>query len=61
VLSDFLASFTLIPGTVAHLGYGSLHDKMEWVGGKWEPAVMAGRYYQNKQSLFFKVSYLVQF
>ena len=27
VLSDLLASFTLIPGTVIHLGYGSLNEK----------------------------------
>jgi hypothetical protein len=32
VTTDFLASFTCIPGTVFHLGYGSLFEKKEWNG-----------------------------
>lgn len=30
VLTDLLASFTYIPGTVLHVGYGSLNDKLGW-------------------------------
>ncbi len=61
VLSDLLASYTLVPGTVAHLGYGSLHDRLAWSGGGWDPVASPGRYYQTRQSLFFKVSYLLRF
>ncbi|MCP5051285.1 MAG: carbohydrate binding family 9 domain-containing protein [bacterium] len=63
VLSDMLASFTLIPGTVVHLGYGSLHEKQNWnpQNLSWEQRVGLSRYYQTTQSLFFKVSYLYRF
>ena len=30
MLTDFLASFTLIPGTVIHAGYGGLYENREW-------------------------------
>jgi len=56
LLSDFLASFTLIPGTVMHLGYGSLYERKEWQNNQWVPG---NCYLLNmKNSLFFKVSYL---
>ncbi len=63
VLTDMLASFTLIPGTVVHLGYGSLHQKQYWddINQQWDSGVDLGKYYQNTQSLFFKVSYLYRF
>jgi hypothetical protein len=63
VLTDMLASFTLIPGTVVHLGYGSLHQKQYWddINQQWDTGVDLGKYYQNTQSLFFKVSYLYRF
>jgi len=61
VMSDLLASFTLIPGTVIHLGYGSLNEKQGWLDDQWQKEIIAGRYYQTRQSLFFKVSYLLQF
>ncbi len=61
VLSDLLASFTLIPGTVLHLGYGSLHQKVGWQNNKWESGIDFAKYYQTSQSIFFKASYLIQF
>jgi hypothetical protein len=63
VLSDLLASFTFIPGTVFHVGYGSLHENRQWdrVNRRWEPDAGAGRYYQTSRSFFLKVSYLISF
>lgn len=57
ILSDILASFTLIPETVVHLGYGSLHERTDWTGSGDAPMLQADRLYQVKQSLFFKASY----
>jgi hypothetical protein len=56
LLTDFLASFTLIPGTVIHLGYGSLYEGRPWADAHWVPG--SGRLREMKNSLFFKVSYL---
>ena len=61
VLGDFLASFTYIPGTVLYLGYGSLNESRSWAEGGWQRGVTGDRYYQTRQSLFFKVSYRYQF
>ncbi len=63
IQGDLLASFTLIPGTVVHLGYGSLHQKQYWddINQQWDSGVDLGKFYQNTQSLFFKVSYLYRF
>lgn len=63
VLSDLLASFTLIPGTVVHVGYGSLHENRYWnpVNNRFEFREGMGKYYQTTQSLFLKVSYLFRF
>jgi hypothetical protein len=58
VLTDLLASFTLIPGTVMHLGYGSLHENLEWRDGGWFEDSEYGTYYQRSRSIFFKASYL---
>jgi hypothetical protein len=61
VLGDFLASFTYIPGTVLYLGYGSLNENQTWSGDGWLRGVTGDRFYQTRQSLFFKVSYRYQF
>ncbi len=61
VLGDFLASFTYIPGTVLYLGYGSLNESQSWTDNGWQRGVTGDRYYQTRQSLFFKVSYRYQF
>ena len=55
MLTDLLASFTYIPGTVLQLGYGSLYDRAEWVGGKYRDS---GRFLEMKRGFFFKASYL---
>jgi len=56
LLTDFLASFTLIPGTVIHLGYGSLYEKKIWQNDRWVPGQES--FLNMKNGLFFKVSYL---
>jgi len=63
VLTDILGSFTLIPGKVIYLGYGSLHGKNYWdtVNSRWVPGMGPGKYYQFTQSLFFKASYMIRF
>ncbi len=55
LLTDFLASFVYIPGTVVQLGYGSLYDRTEWVEGEYRDA---DRFLEMKRGLFFKASYL---
>ena len=55
LLTDLLASFTYIPGTVIQLGYGSIYDKVEWVDGEYREA---NRFLEMKRGLFFKASYL---
>lgn len=62
ILSDLLASFTLIPGTVIHLGYGSLHQKRTWNEEmqEWRELPNSRHFYQTTQSLFFKASYLLR-
>ncbi|MFC2157988.1 DUF5916 domain-containing protein [Acidobacteriota bacterium] len=56
LLTDFLASFTFIPGTVVHLGYGTLHLKTRWQENHWVPGM--GDLLPMKRGLIFKVSYL---
>ncbi|MBN2356060.1 carbohydrate binding family 9 domain-containing protein [candidate division KSB1 bacterium] len=54
--TDFLASFTFIPGTVLHLGYGSLYQQNDWRENEW--VNQRGRFHEMKRSFFFKASYL---
>jgi hypothetical protein len=56
LLTDFLASFTLIPGTVVHLGYGSSYLNNQWQNGMWSPG--QGDLLKMKEGIFFKASYL---
>ncbi|MDD8027438.1 MAG: DUF5916 domain-containing protein, partial [Acidobacteriota bacterium] len=35
LLTDFLASFTYIPGTVIHIGYGSFYERTGWIEGEY--------------------------
>lgn len=53
--TDILASFTYIPGTVVHLGYGSQFD---WISYLNERGMPYERLDEIQQSFFFKVSYL---
>ncbi len=55
LMTDFLASFTYIPGTVIHVGYGSLYEKIEWRDGDY---ISADRFLESKRGFFFKASYL---
>jgi len=57
LLSDFLVSFTYIPGTVIQLGYGSLYEKVRWEETDYRPG---DRFLEMKRGLFFKASYLWQ-
>jgi hypothetical protein len=57
VLTDFLASFTLIPGTVVHVGYGSLYEQRNWQTVNSRP-LDHNKLIQTRQSFFFKASYL---
>jgi hypothetical protein len=59
VLTDFLASWELVPGTVAYAGYGSLIERQDWDGANWIPG--EGRYRTSQRSLFFKASYVHRF
>ena len=59
VLTDFLASYELVPGTVFHAGYGSLYEKRP---SGVDPFMEAPTKYQAvNRGLFFKASYLRRF
>ena len=49
LLGDVLASYELVPGTVVHLGYGSILE-----------SPVGDRYTATVRALFFKVSYLAR-
>ncbi|MGB8953247.1 MAG: hypothetical protein WCC06_11360 [Candidatus Aminicenantales bacterium] len=55
LMTDLLASFTYIPGTVIHIGYGSLYKKLTWRDGMYEPS---DRFLEMRRGFFFKASYL---
>jgi hypothetical protein len=64
VLTDFLASYEFVPGTVFHVGYGSLYEKgfgsVEPVPGlpnQSDPS----RFTMINRGLFLKASYLRRF
>ena len=59
VLTDFLASYELRPGTVVYAGYGSLIEQRDFVDGEWVPG--RGAYETTQRGLFFKASYLHRF
>ncbi len=52
---DTLASFTYIPGTVVHVGYGSAYERLAWDGADY---VGSDRFLETQRGFFFKVSYL---
>jgi len=55
MLTDFLASFTYIPGTVIYLGYGSIYEKLDWDGANYRPGT---NFLESRRGLFLKASYL---
>ncbi|MGE5357498.1 MAG: hypothetical protein ACM3NQ_00660 [Bacteroidales bacterium] len=55
LLTDLLASFTYIPGTVLHAGYGSLYERSQWDGGAY---VRGDRFEEMRRGVYLKASYL---
>ncbi|GJQ20504.1 MAG: hypothetical protein HBSIN02_08590 [Bacteroidia bacterium] len=55
LLTDYLVSFTYIPGTVLHAGYGSLYQRTEWQTNTY---VDADSFHELRRGFFFKMSYL---
>ncbi len=55
LMVDLLASFTYIPGTVVHIGYGSIYEKLAWQNQEYIPA---DSFLETKRSFFLKISYL---
>jgi len=53
--TDFLASFTYIPGTVVHLGYGSVYNNTKWNVDEYVPG---DNLIETQRGFFFKASYL---
>jgi len=53
--TDFLGSFTYIPGTVLHAGYGSFYEKARW---EERGLVPAPGLLETRRGFFFKASYL---
>jgi hypothetical protein len=53
--TDFLASFTYIPGTVFHIGYGFLSEYKTWNGTEY---IEYDRLKEMKRGFFVKISYL---
>lgn len=65
VLTDFLASYEFVPGTVVHAGYGSLYEKGfgsdEQIPGVANPVDPRDKYLMINRGLFLKASYLRRF
>jgi hypothetical protein len=59
VLTDFLSSYELRPGTVVYMGYGSLIERRDYANGEW--ILGKGDYATSQRGLFFKASYLHRF
>jgi len=55
MLTDFLASFTYVPGTVVHFGYGSVYEHREWQQDRY---VDSPNFHEMQRGFFFKMSYL---
>lgn len=55
LLTDFLASFTYIPGTVMHVGYGSLYEKNYFEN---DVLISRNRFIETQRGIFAKASYL---
>ncbi|MDX2415756.1 MAG: DUF5916 domain-containing protein [Bacteroidales bacterium] len=58
MLTDFLASFTYIPGTVVYMGYGSVYERIMWDGAQYNPA---DKFMETTRGFFFKASYMYRF
>lgn len=62
IMSDILASYEFVPGTVFHIGYGSLSENLKWDPRErqWLNDVDQRKYYQTTRSFFMKCSYRIQ-
>jgi len=59
LLTDFLASFTYIPGTVIHFGYGSIYERVRWDESLQQPQYIPhDAFLETQRGFFFKASYL---
>jgi hypothetical protein len=64
VLTDFLASYEFVPGTVFHAGYGSLYERGvsdPIANDTISPVHLQESYRATNRGLFFKASYLKRF
>jgi hypothetical protein len=61
VLTDALASYELIAGTVFHAGYGSLYERRIGDGNAYVPVELGQKYVAVNRGLFFKASYVHRF
>ena len=64
VLTDFLASYEFVPGTVFHAGYGSLYERGQSNASPTDansPVHLEEKYRATNRGLFFKASYLKRF
>ena len=64
VLTDLLASYELVPGTVFHAGYGSLYERgpsSTAPNDGSSPVRLDEHYRAVNRGLFFKASYLKRF
>ena len=59
VLTDFLGSWDVRPGTVLYAGYGSLYERRGYRDAEWLPG--EGTYLGTRRGLFLKASYLYRF
>jgi hypothetical protein len=59
LLTDLLASYEFVPGTVVHAGYGSFYEERTLEDGRLVPG--PGKYMTVNRGLFFKASYLYRF
>ena len=61
VLTDALASYELVAGTVFHAGYGSLYERRIGPDNAFVPIDQGQRYLAVNRGLFFKASYVHRF
>jgi hypothetical protein len=61
VLTDALASYELVAGTVLHAGYGSLYERRIGHGNAFVPVELGQKYLSVNRGLFFKASYVHRF
>ena len=61
MLTDALASYELVAGTVFHAGYGSLYERRIGPDNAFVPIDQGQRYLAVNRGLFFKASYVHRF